>query len=245
MLACLGAMLLLQTNTFAQNIKVAIAANLQPVIKALQADFKKQTNISIDAISGASGNLATQIKNGAPFDVFLSADVAFPAGLYKAKLAAQPPVVYAQGILVMCSTKKTGNASWEKIITSAKVKRIAIANPAIAPYGKAAEEALKHEGIYNQVKPKLITGESISQVNTYISTGSVEAGFTSLSFFKENSSKFPLVAQTIDPKIYAPIEQGMVILKHGQNNADAAKFYRYILSAPAKKILVQYGYHVQ
>lgn len=236
---------LLHTGASAQNLRVAIAANLQPVIKALQADFKKKTNIDIDAISGASGNLTTQIKNGAPFDVFLSADVSFPTELYKTKFATKEPVIYARGVLILCSAKKLGREGWAKIITSGKVKRIAIANPTIAPYGKAAEEAMKHEGIYDRVKSKLITGESISQVNTYIATNSVEAGFTTMSFFKENSGKLPLVATAINPKTYSPIEQAMVVLKHGENNPDALKFYTYILSAPAKKIFVKYGYQVQ
>lgn len=236
---------LMQTGASAQNIKVAIAANLQPVIKALQADFKKRTNINIDAISGASGSLTTQIKNGAPYDVFLSADVEFPDNLYKAGFATQKPLVYAQGILIMCSTKKPGSERWTNIVKSAKVKKIAIANPAIAPYGKAAEEALKHERIYDQIKPKLVIGESISQVNTYIATNSVEAGFTTLSFAIENRNKIPFSYSVIDPKTYSPIQQAMVILKYGAANPAASKFYRYILSADAKNIFRKYGYHMQ
>lgn len=227
---------------YAQNIRVAIAANLQPVMKVLQKDFKQKTGISIDAISGPSGNLTTQIKNGAPYDIFLSADTNFPDELFNSGFASAKSVVYAQGVLILCSRQKLGSGSWKQILLNKKVSRLAIGNPAIAPYGKAAEETLKHEGIYEQVKPKLVFGESITQVNTYIATQSVQAGFTTLAFAKENSSKMPLVYWGIDPKTYAPILQGMVLLKRAESNAAAKKFYRYILSPAAKKIFVQYGY---
>ncbi|WP_374948390.1 molybdate ABC transporter substrate-binding protein [Mucilaginibacter sp.] len=233
------------TAVSGQTLKVAIAANLQPVIKALQADFKTKTRISTDAISGASGKLTAQIKNGAPFDVFLSADVAFPADLFKTGFATKAPVVYADGVLIMCSTRKLGAQPWARLLTSPGVKRVAIANPSIAPYGKAAAEALTHEGILKKMNGKLVTGESISQVNTYISTGVVDAGFTTLSFYKENSGKQQLNMWTINPKTYSPIQQGMIILKHGAGKAAAQQFYKYILSPAAKKIFIKYGYHVQ
>ncbi|AMR30729.1 molybdenum ABC transporter substrate-binding protein [Mucilaginibacter sp. PAMC 26640] len=229
----------------AQNLRIAIAANLQPVMKVLQKDFKQRSGLNIDAISGPSGNLTTQIKNGAPFDVFLSADTGFPEELFKSGFAVNKPVVYAQGILILCSRHKLGAESWKTTLLNKNVSRLAIGNPAIAPYGKAAKEVLTHEGIYKQLKPKLVFGESITQVNTYIATDAVEAGFTSLSFYKENSSRMTLFSWPIDPATYSPILQGMVLLKHAKNNADAKKFYDYILSPPARKIFAQYGYHLQ
>src|SRR5580704_11242073 len=133
-----AALMLLSAQTFAQSIKVAVAANLQSVIKTLGDDFKQKTGITIEPIVGASGNLTTQVKNGAPFDVFLSADMTFPQTLFTDGFSAKKPVVYAQGSLVICSSQDIGFENWERVLMTERIKKIAIANPAIAPYGKAA-----------------------------------------------------------------------------------------------------------
>jgi molybdate transport system substrate-binding protein len=229
---------------FAQNVRVAAAANLQSVIETLQKDFKQKTGISIDPVIGSSGKLVAQIINGAPFDVFLSADMSFPETLFKSGFATKKPVVYAKGSLIICSAEDIGFNNWERLLLSARIKKIAMANPAIAPYGKATEETLKLKGILDDVKSKIVYGESISQVNTYITTGVVDVGFTTQALVKDTESKTPLFYQVIDPKYYAPILQGMVILKHGAGNADAEKFYQYILSPAAKSIFKSYGYLV-
>jgi len=231
----------------AQTLQVAVAANLQSVIKVLQADFKKKTGIDIQPIIGSSGNLVNQIKNGAPFDVFLSADISFPESLYKAGFSMDEPVVYTWGNLVVCSDQKIDLKNWQNLLQKGKVKKIAIANPAIAPYGKAAEEALIKTGIMNKVKPKLVYGESIAQVNTYITTGVVTVGFTSQSFIKDADKNVKLYWAPVDAGLYTAVQQGMVILKHGKetNFEQAQKFYKYILSPAAKAIFTEYGYHVQ
>src|SRR5579863_4915433 len=162
--------LLITITSFAQTLKVAVAANLQGVIKVLGKDFKDNTGIEIEPIVGSSGNLTTQIKNGAPYDVFLSADMTFPENLYKEGFSTKAPEVYAYGSLVICSTSDIGFENWERVLMSGRIKKIAIANPAIAPYGKAAEEALKQKGIWNDIQSKMVQGESIAQVNTYITT---------------------------------------------------------------------------
>jgi molybdate transport system substrate-binding protein len=237
--------LLFSATAFAQNLKVAAAANLQGVIKVLQADFMKKTGIGIDPIIGSSGNLSTQIKNGAPFDVFLSADMAFPQALFAAGFTTAKPVVYAKGSLIICSIKNLGFENWERMLLTPAVKKVAIANPGIAPYGKAAVESLKLKGVLSEIKSKTVYGESIAQVNTYITAGVVDVGFTTQSFVKDEKGKQTLYWKAIDPKTYSPIEQGVVILKHAAGNADAVKFYQYILSADAKKIFKEYGYYVE
>lgn len=229
----------------AQNIRVAAAANLQPVMEVLQKDFKQKTGITIDAVIGSSGKLVAQISNGAPFDVFLSADMTFPETLFKNGFAKEKPVVYASGSLIICSTQNIGFENWERLLLSARIKKIAIANPAIAPYGKAAEQLLRNKGILDDAKPKIVYGESISQVNTYITTGVADIGFTTQSLVKELGDKKPLYYKVIDPKTYEPIQQGIVILKHGATNPATEKFYRYILSPAAKSIFKAYGYRVQ
>lgn len=241
----IAACLLFSTQAFAQNLKVAVAANLQSVIKVLGQDFKQKTGIQVEPIVGSSGNLTAQIRNGAPYDVFLSADMNFPETLFKEGFSAKKPVVYAQGSLIICSKQDIGFENWERSLMTDRIKKIAIANPAIAPYGKAAEEALKDKGILDDIKSKIVYGESISQVNTYIITGVAEVGFTTQALVKDPASKTQLYWKVIDPKTYAPIEQGMVLIKHTGESAGAEKFYQYILSPAAKAIFEEYGYHVQ
>lgn len=240
-----AAFLLVSSPIFAQSIKVAVAANLQTVIKVLDDDFTAKTGIKVDPIVGPSGNLSNQIRNGAPFDVFLSADMAFPQALFKEGFATRNAEVYARGSLIIASSQNIGFENWERLLLSARVKKLAIANPAIAPYGKAAEEALTKKGLLNEVKPKVVYGESIAQVNTYITTGTVEAGFTTQSLAKDAEGKTKLYWQAIDPKLYSPIEQGMVVIKTSANLAAAEKFFQYMQSQAAKNILKQYGYLVQ
>lgn len=236
------ALLFFAAAAFAQTLKVAVAANLQGVIKVLGKDFKDKTGIGIEPIVGSSGNLSTQIKNGAPYDVFLSADMSFPENLYKEGFSTKAPEVYAFGSLVICSTSDIGFENWERMLLSARIKKIAIANPAIAPYGKAAEEALKQKGVWNDVQSKMVQGESIAQVNTYITTSVVDVGFTTQALIKDSEGKTKLYWKLIDPKSYTPIKQGMVIIKATKAAPDAEKFYQYMLSAAAKGILKDYGY---
>jgi len=233
------------SSSFAQNLKVATAANLQGIIKVLAADFTKKTGIGVDPIIGASGNLVAQVRNGAPFDIFLSADMSFPQTRYNENMTTGKPVVYASGSLIICSTKNIGFENWERLLLTPAIKKVAIANPQIAPYGRAAEEALSKKGTWSEIQSKIVYGESISQVNTYITTGVVDAGFTTQSLVKDLEGKTRIYYKIIDPKTYSPIEQGMVILKHAEGNANAQKFYQFILSAEAKKVFREYGYIVE
>jgi molybdate transport system substrate-binding protein len=231
-------------SLFAQNLRVAVAANLQGAIKVLAKDFKQKTGIAIEPIIGSSGNLSAQIKNGAPYDLFLSADMSFPEDLFKEGFSAKTPAVYAYGSLIICSTQNIGFENWERTLLSNRIKKIAIANAAIAPYGKAAEESLKLKGVYDDAKSKFVTGESISQVNTYITTGTVDVGFTTRALIKDAEGKTMLYWKEIDPKTYTPIKQGMIIIKQTKQEADALKFYEYMLGPAAKAILKEYGYGV-
>jgi molybdate transport system substrate-binding protein len=229
----------------AQNVRVAAAANLQSVMDVLQQDFKQKTGITIESVIGSSGKLVAQISNGAPFDIFLSADMSFPDVLFKGGFATGTPVVYAKGSLIICSQQDIGFNNWERLLLTKRIKKIAIANPEIAPYGKAAMEVLAKKGIADNVKSKIVSGESISQVNTYITTGVADVGFTTQSLVKETQGKTQLYYKIINPKDYKPILQGMVKLKRAEANANSEKFYQYMLSAPAKTILAGYGYLVQ
>lgn len=229
---------------FAQGLRVAAAANLQSVIKVLQTDFKQKTNIDIEPIIGSSGKLVAQIRNGAPFDIFLSADMSYPESLYKDGFSTKAPVVYAYGSLVICSTKNIGFENWERTLLTPRIKKIAIANPRIAPYGRAAKEVLQKKGIFDNVQSKMVYGESISQVNTYVTTGVVDAGFTTQALLKDKANKTVLYWKIIDPKDYLPIKQGVLILKRATGNTRAQKFYNYLFSSDAKKIFATYGYRI-
>jgi molybdate transport system substrate-binding protein len=231
-------------DSAAQTLRVAAAANLQSVIKVLQVNFKQKTGITIEPIIGSSGKLVAQMKNGAPFDVFLSADMNFPESLYKDGLTTKEPVVYAYGNLVICSTQNIGFVNWERVLLTASVKKIVIANPDVAPYGAAAKEVLQKTGIFDNIRSKMVFGESIGQVNTYITTGVVDVGFTTQALVNDPANKTKLYWKVIDPKTYTPIRQGMVILKRAENNPAAIKFYHYLLSADAKRIFEKYGYRL-
>jgi molybdate transport system substrate-binding protein len=169
----------------------------------------------------------------------------FPQTLFTESLTTGKPIVYASGSLIICSTQNIGFENWERLLLTPAIKKVALANPQIAPYGRAAKEALQKKGTWSEIQSKLVYGESISQVNTYITTGAVDVGFTTQALVKDLEGKTKLYYKIIDPKNYSPIEQGMVILKHAEGNANAQKFYQYILSADAKKIFREYGYIVE
>lgn len=230
----------------AQVLRIAVAANAQQLIKKLQKDFERKTGIKSEAIVGASGKLTAQIMNGAPYDVFLSADTEFPQQLYAKQFGLQAPKIYALGSLIICGKTNLDLKNWTKLLLSAKAGRIAIANPKTAPYGKAAEEALEYYQLTDKVSSKLVYAESISQVNTYIQTGAVELGFTTESFLYENSDKSKLKWARVNAGSYGKIEQGAILLTYAKKGKlkEATKFFDYLSSASAQQIIRKSGYHL-
>ncbi|HMI02948.1 MAG TPA: molybdate ABC transporter substrate-binding protein [Pedobacter sp.] len=238
--------LMLSLTAQAQTLRVAVAANAQFVMKALQADFKKKTGIETEMISGSSGKLTAQIKNGAPYDVFLSADMDFPEALYNEGFGINRPKVYALGSLIVCSSSDFDVKNWRSLLTGIKTNKIAIANPALAPYGKAAKQALRRYGLWDKISPKIVFGESISQVNTYISAGVVSLGFTTEALVYESPDAAKLKWAKIDHKAYEEIQQGMLILAYAKKgNLDKAlKFFNYLQSPAARQLFVKNGYRI-
>jgi molybdate transport system substrate-binding protein len=239
-------LLLSIVTSFAQNkLTVAAAANVQFVMAELVKDFDSTTGIKTDIILNSSGKLTAQIKEGAPYDVFVSADMKYPEELYKSGFAIDSPKVYANGLLVLWTTladiKPTADL---KMLTSNAVKKIAIANPQTATYGQASVESMNYYKVYDQVKDKLVYGECISQTNQYIITKSADIGFTAKSIVLADEMKGKGTRVDIDTRSYKPIRQGAVILKHGNetNQESAKKFYNYLYSGKAKSILKKYGY---
>ena len=247
MLKVFLASVVLSASVLAGEISVAVAANLSDVIEVFKAEFAKTNpNTKVNTVLGASGKFTTQIKAGAPFDLFLSADMTFPESLYAEKLAVTKPIVYASGALAMMSTRGLDLSKGIGIITDAKVEKIALANPKTAPYGTASIEAFKNAGIYDKVEAKLVFGESISQAVQFATTAA-DVGFVHKSaFYSESMKKYKEGKEwvNVDTKLYTPIAQGIVLLKQAENNAEAKAFYDFVLSAKAKQIFQDYGYLV-
>lgn len=225
-------------------LTVAVAANVKFVFDELRAELKKSTGIEANGIFASSGKINAQIKSGAPFDVFMSADMEFPEALYKEGLALAPPKVYAQGVLVLWTLHPYDMSQGMKVLTNTDVKKIAMANPKLAPYGREALRALDYYKLRGVVEPKLIFGESIGQVNQYIDTQTVEIGFTAKSVVLAPQMQGRGRWLEVPKESYQPIEQGIVILKHGaETNAESAKrFMEFMTSSKARSILEKFGY---
>lgn len=238
-----------RTGLWAQtHITVAVAANVQYAMDELKAEFKRETGIDVSVVIGSSGQLTAQIKQGAPYDIFISADMKYPLSLYNNNDAVDSPKVYAEGSLVIWTMNK--EIKFDKnlsVLLSDIISKIAIANPRTAPYGIAGIEAVRHFGIYEKLKNKLIYGESIASVNQFIYSKAVEAGFTSKSVVLSPQMKRKGIWMEIDHEAYKSISQGCVVLKYGYINhrKESKKFYDFIFSPEGKNILSNFGYIVK
>jgi molybdate transport system substrate-binding protein len=212
-------------------------------MEEMNADLKT-TGMDVKTVYGSSGKLAAQIRNGAPFDVFVSADMEFPDSLAKWGLAAARARPYAYGKLVLWTIKDLDPAKGPAGLAESGVAKIALADPQRAPYGREAVKALKKSGAYENVKGKLIFGESIAQVNQYILLGTVDIGFTAKSVVLAEDMRGKGKWAEVDSSAYDPIVQGALICKYGTENhpGPSAKFLDYLYSAPARTILAKYGY---
>lgn len=237
-------LLLFTATAQAQNkITVAVAANMQYTIAALKTAYQKQHRTAIQVVLGASGKLTQQIMAGAPFDILISADTAFPAKLAQGGYAAKPPRNYAQGILVLWSARPDIQPTKDmRLLTGASITHIAIANPTTAPYGTAAVYVLKKYGLYDKISTKIVTGESITQASQFIGTRTADIGFTAKAIVISAEMKGKGHWIEVPQQDYPPIRQAAVLLKN--SNSEAADFYNFLYTAEAKKIFEQFGYIV-
>jgi molybdate transport system substrate-binding protein len=228
----------------AEPLSVAVAANVKPAFDELAAAFTRQTGVAVTGSAASSGKLTAQIKNGAPFDVFLSADMEYPQDLYESGFAEAAPAVYAYGTLILWTMQAIDLDKGVAVLTAPAISKIAIANPKLAPYGRAALEALDHYRLRAAVEPRLVYGESIGQVSQYIDSGSVAIGFTAKSIVLAPATAGKGHWVEVPGDSYAPIAQGMVVLKHGTRTHpdDTRRFVDFVHSAPAHAILERYGY---
>lgn len=233
------------TKLTGQDLSIAAAANVRFALEEIEKAFEAKTKLKVEVNYSSSGKLSTQIAQGAPFDVFVSADEEYPQALQKAGMTANTPKVYAQGSLVLW-TAQTGLELKPdgKILLNAKVKKIAVANAKTAPYGRAAIEWLKKKGLYTRVENKLVYGESIAQTTQYIMAGACEVGLTAKSLVLSEEMKGKGTWIEIDHKLYEPIRQAAVITTYGQKQhyTVSRKFFDFLFSPEAKKIWKKYGY---
>ena len=240
-----GALLLVcaVANAWADEIMVAAAANLQFTLEEIKAAFEKETGINVKTIFGSSGKLTTQIENGAPFDVFMSADMDYPKRLYKDGIALDEPKVYAYGVLVLWTLKDVDLSKGVAGLADKSFGKIAIASPQAAPYGRQAVNAMKYFHLYPSTASNLVYGESISQVNQFITAQAADIGFTAKSVVLASNMKDKGKWVEVDPKSYEPIAQAAIVLKRAKHNEqDTRRFYDFLFSPEAQEIFKKYGY---
>ena len=227
-----------------ETITIAVAANMQFAIEEIAKAFTEHTGVTCSIVIGSSGKLTAQIKEGAPYDIFISANLKYPEEIYKNNLAVYPPKVYGYGQLVLWSMYDQKNLSLSTLLGNG-VKHIALANPKTAPYGEAAIEVLEKHKIYDSIKDKLVYGESIAQANQFIISKSTEIGFTAKSVVVSPKMKGKGYWITIDKNSYQPIDQSVIIIKQeNQHIQKVQKFYDFLFAEEAKEILEDFGYLV-
>jgi molybdate transport system substrate-binding protein len=225
--------------------KLAVAANMSYVIKPLIDAFAKEHPQSqIGYTIGSSGKLTAQIMHGAAYDLFFSADMKYPKALWDANKTLGIPVIYAKGALALFSISPRDFSKGLSLLEDPRISRIAIANPLTAPYGAAAKEALQQVQLYEKLKGKFVYGESIAQTVTYATRaadiGIIAASVLYAPHMKQYHQGKHWIA--VDPELYRPIDQGMVLLRDAKDNTEAKAFFDFMQSDGAKEILQSYGY---
>jgi molybdate transport system substrate-binding protein len=229
----------------AQRVRVAAAADLKFAMEELGKEFENETGTKIEVSYGSSGNFFSQLQNGAPFDLFFSADVAYPKKL-EAQGFVEPGTLreYALGRIVIWmpndSSVDLAKEGWNALL-DLRVHKIALANPELAPYGRAAASALQKAGIYGQVKAKLVYGENISQAAQFVQSGNAQAGIIALSLALSPGMKDGKMWE-IPSEMHPRIEQGAALLKNARNRSAALAFLNFVKSASGAKILEQHGF---
>ena len=224
-----------------EKISVAVAANFISAFKEIAVDFEEKTGVKVEATFASTGSLYSQIKNGAPYDVFLSADEQRPDLLQKEGWT-QGTIIYARGRVVLWSANKDfcKAATWQDALKNDRIKKIAVANPLTAPYGASAKAALQKAGLWDKLQSKTVNAQDIAQTFQYASTSAVDAGFCALSATLTPRGKEGCVFNVPE----APdIVQAACVAKNAKNKISAELFLAYLLCTDAAKIKGKYGYH--
>jgi len=242
--ALAGLLSLLGTvSVLAAETRVAVAANFTEPARAIAARFEARTGHKVVLSFGSSGQFYTQIANGAPFDVFLSADVERPMKAEAEGLAVVGSrFTYASGRLVLWSRTPGLVDGQGTVLARGTFEKLAIADPRLAPYGQAAVETLGKRRLYDGLKARLVTGASITQTFQFVQTGAAELGFVALSQVINEKGGSRWVVPATD---HSPIDQQAVLLKAGADNAAAKAFVTFLKGSEAKGIIRRYGYEVR
>ena len=224
-------------------ITIAAAADLKFAMDEIVAQFKKaHPQAGVETIYGSSGKFHTQIQQGAPFDLYFSADIALPRTLATEGLAASSVKPYAIGRIVLWSASRDAAKMTLADLADPSLKKIAIANPKHAPYGKRAEEALRATGLWEKVEPRLVYGENIAQTALYAQTGNADIGIIALSLALNQELAAKGAYRLIDDKLHQPLEQGFIVTKRAAGNALARRFADFMDGKEARAIMVRYGF---
>lgn len=237
------ALLLVTASAQAEKITVAAAADLKFAMDEIVSEFKKAgPTDEIEVIYGSSGKFHTQIKQGAPYDLYFSADIAFPRELAKHGFAASGVTPYAFGRIVLWSESLDATKMTLENLTDSAITRIAIANPKHAPYGKRAEEVLRSANLWDKVEAKLVYGENIAHTAQFVQTGSAQIGIIALSLAVNPQLADKGGYWLIPDNLHAPLEQGYIITKRSTENALAKRFADYMGSRDARAVMTKYGF---
>ena len=229
----------------AQKLTIAAASDLGLALKEIASDFERQHHAKVAIVLGSSGNLYQQIRNGAPFDVFLSADAQYPSDLHKDGLA-DAPIVYATGRLALLCSAGVPRAGATRpriadLLTDPTLTHLAIANPQHAPYGRAAVALLEKLGIKDQVESRLVRAENIAQAVQFVDSGNAEVGIVALSLVNQRKDGWTKVPE----ELYPAIEQSGVVIARSPEQKIGAAFLTFLQSETAKTVLRKYGFGVR
>lgn len=233
--------------SYAQEITVAAAADLRSALDEISAHYQADTSKRVKVIYGSSGNFYQQIQNGGPFDLFFSANSDYPKKLEAAGLALPGTYYeYARGSLVLfvASTSALDLQKGLQVLLDPSVQRIAIADPAHAPYGQAAIAALKSQGVYDRVSRKIVVGENVAQAASFVMSGAANIGIVALSLALQPTSRSQSRFAEIPANEYPPIQQACIVLKSSKQQNMARQFEAYIQGPEVSKILQRYGFQV-
>ncbi|MFA0998131.1 MULTISPECIES: molybdate ABC transporter substrate-binding protein [Pseudomonas syringae group] len=229
----------------ADEVQVAVAANFTAPIQAIATDFEKDTGHKLVAAFGATGQFYTQIKNGAPFEVFLSADDTTPAKLeQEGDTVKGSRFTYAIGTLALWSAKEGYVDNKGEVLKANQYQHLSIANPKAAPYGLAATQVLSKLGLTDATKAKIVEGQSITQAYQFVSTGNAELGFVALSQIYKDGKLTSGSAWIVPDSLHDPIKQDAVILTKGKDNAAAKALVEYLKGPKAAAIIKSFGYQL-
>ena len=227
----------------AAEVQVAVAANFAAPMKAIAVKFEQATGDKVAVSLGSTGKFYAQIKNGAPYDVMLSADAKTPAKLVREGYAVPgSQFTYSIGKLVLWSPKSGYVDDGGAVLKKGDFRHLAVANPKLAPYGEAAMETLAKLGVLNQIKPKLVQGENIAQTYQFIASGNADLGFVALSQVYEGGKIKSGSAWIVPAALYSPIRQDAVLLDKGKGNPAAAALLDFLKGQQARAVIRDYGY---